>query len=434
MLNFNTALFSPGDLDPSFNGGAPKTFNFFDGDTSHPRGVAVGQDGTIYMVGLGLVPGSDATYYGIAAFENDGTTSKEFNHGNILIDHFHSNLPGAQANNISLIIDEQGNEKIFILGIAYVAKDNKLAKCPAMARYHLNGTPDKSFGSDGYSIIHPSFEDGKFTFSANAEASWHISQQRIYIVTIRVGEDPRVSSVVVCTDLKGRLDNTFGSEGIAVIINPVFRQSTHLENVYRIGNSIYLAGTASTHPYSAVAKLNLDGSIDREFGQQGFVVEQAYKADINSIGEQQNGNLLCAGRLHPEQDPGWVLYQGVLRSFNATGGIDPEFNDGYPLFTQLGEATIWSSLIVQNDGRIVVSGIRNEKFPDLNYQYLLARFMPDGSFDSSFGRDGKGWIAFGRNPEVSDKITIAVQNDGAIIVAGSTGFSESQAYIVRFKG
>ncbi|WP_447788772.1 MULTISPECIES: delta-60 repeat domain-containing protein [Pseudomonas] len=432
MLNFNTTLFSPGDLDPSFNGGAAKTLNFFYGDSSHARGVAVGRDGKIYMVGLGSAPGSNSTYYAIAAFENDGTISEDFNHGNILIDHFHSNSTSAGANSISLVIDEQGNEKILILGIADIAKDNKLAYCPAMARYHLDGTPDKSFGIDGYSIIYPSFEDGRFTFSFNGEASWHITQQRIYIVTIRL-VDTGASSVVVCTDLKGRLDNTFGSEGIAIIINPDFRGGTQLEKVWRIDNSIYLGGVMYFgSPYSTVAKLNLDGSIDRGFGQQGFVVEQAYKADINSIGEQQSGKLLCAGRFHPEQEPGFVLYQGMLRSFNATGGINPEFNGGEPVFTQLGDATIWSSLVVQNDGRIVVAGIRNEQFPDLNYQHVLARFMPDGSFDSSFGRDGKGWIAFGR--QGSGVITIAVQNNGAIIVAGSTSDYESQAYIVRFKG
>ena len=77
------------------------------------------------------------------------------------------------------------------------------------------------------------------------------------------------------------------------------------------------------------------------------------------------------------------------------------------------------SVAIQPDGRIVVAGSTQQ---DLQTSIALARFMPDGSLDNTFGTGGRVVTTVGMDPTLINDVAMAValQPDGRIVVVGSS--------------
>jgi uncharacterized delta-60 repeat protein len=80
-----------------------------------------------------------------------------------------------------------------------------------------------------------------------------------------------------------------------------------------------------------------------------------------------------------------------------------------------------SGIAVQADGRILVSGTSERTDGDTDF--VVVCFKPDGSLDTGFGSSGKiklniGSLSF-------DKVDIAVQADGRVVIAGSAGYPDA---------
>ncbi|MGE0614354.1 MAG: hypothetical protein AB7P04_01825 [Bacteriovoracia bacterium] len=99
---------------------------------------------------------------------------------------------------------------------------------------------------------------------------------------------------------------------------------------------------------------------------------------------------------------------------DAAGGLDASFGTAgvAHLFFKGGVYT--NALAVQADGRILIAGtyFRGRRGDD----FFVARMMPDGQPDPSFGEHGAVMRDFGGNEEAT---AVAVQADGKILVAGT---------------
>src|SRR5207248_1839428 len=76
-----------------------------------------------------------------------------------------------------------------------------------------------------------------------------------------------------------------------------------------------------------------------------------------------------------------------------------------------------SAVALQPDGKIVVAGFSgNGTAPP--HAFLLARYLDDGTLDTTFG-GGKGFVSaeFGRPVAVA--ADVGLQSDGAIVVVGT---------------
>ncbi|MHA3735262.1 hypothetical protein ACXR0M_06245 [Pseudomonas sp. Eth.TT006] len=77
-------------------------------------------------------------------------------------------------------------------------------------------------------------------------------------------------------------------------------------------------------------------------------------------------------------------HAGMLIRLTPTGDLDPDFNGrGFVMVRHLLLNTWLSSLLLQEDGRIVVAG--SIDFPQ---EGLVARYLPDGRLDECFAVDG----------------------------------------------
>ena len=92
----------------------------------------------------------------------------------------------------------------------------------------------------------------------------------------------------------------------------------------------------------------------------------------------------------------------------APGDLDPTFGTDGIAQTDVGSGTGANDLVLQPDGKIVLVGS-----PPYGGNMALARYLPDGSLDPTFGSGG---IVVGP-PGTAN--AVALQADGDIVVAGS---------------
>jgi len=160
------------------------------------------------------------------------------------------------------------------------------------------------------------------------------------------------------------------------------------------------------------------GSLDQTFGINGKIIgSNVTKIFSSSIGDEKLGVAL--------QTDGKILVtnsttQFSVSRFNPDGTPDTSFGANGVASTVIidGKSCIANTIAVQPDGKIVVGGSTSTQIFSVVNQtdFAVARFMPDGSLDTSFGTNGKMVFPFNDTFEIMK--TIAVQPDGKIIFTG----------------
>jgi uncharacterized delta-60 repeat protein len=168
---------------------------------------------------------------------------------------------------------------------------------------------------------------------------------------------------------------------------------------------------------AAVARRLENGQPDPNF--RNGLVPVAAKAVMYLISIQPDGRILIAG-LAPGagESADGLPSDFVLARLLSTGELDPSFGNGGVVRTDFGADDSPGALTLQDDGKILLAGGADRGYPDHanpESSMALARYLPDGSLDSSFGTGGKALVSFGR---FNDASAVAVEPDGKIAVAG----------------
>jgi uncharacterized delta-60 repeat protein len=175
----------------------------------------------------------------------------------------------------------------------------------------------------------------------------------------------------------------------------------------------------------ALVRYNPDGSLDTTFGSAGKVITPIGAADDNgfSIAVDPNGKILLAGVTGSGSSVDFALVR-----YNADGSLDTSFDGDGKVTTGLLSDDLGQSVVVQPDGKIVVSGY---SFDGSSFDFAIARYNSDGSLDTGFGSGGKVTtpIAF---HEAS--YSVALQADGKIVAAGHsfTGNGPNDFAVIRY--
>ncbi len=104
-------------------------------------------------------------------------------------------------------------------------------------------------------------------------------------------------------------------------------------------------------------------------------------------------------------------------SHDQSDNLDTSFGDGkgYVVTPDTGKAY---AVAVQSDKKILVGGSHAKKTGNEPHTFSLARYRIDGSLDMSFGPENTGHVTTDVGSDAFIK-TIAIQNDGKIVAAGS---------------
>ena len=109
----------------------------------------------------------------------------------------------------------------------------------------------------------------------------------------------------------------------------------------------------------------------------------------------------------------------AVARYLPNGTLDTSFGTGGKVITALSPRDdVIHALAVQPDGKVVVAGYSRDASLTQNYTWVVARYTASGALDASSGTGGTVTTAF-RNQNIARSVVI--QPDGKILAAGFNG-------------
>jgi uncharacterized delta-60 repeat protein len=228
---------------------------------------------------------------------------------------------------------------------------------------------------------------------------------------------------LVCYNRDGSLDTRFGDGGIVTTRAPhgSFARAAGM-SMHPDGKIVVAGSTGNGQDLLTdntcdflLARYDANGVLDPTFGSAGIVTTDfdGSAGIAFSVAIQSNGKIVAAGGTRDGQ---WCRF-AIVR-YHSNGNLDDGFGThGKVAATFLGTALRAHKVLVQPDGKILIAGC---SYDGSKGDFALARYLPDGTRDSSFGLHGVETIAFAG--DASDAAwDMALQPDGKIVLAGRTG-------------
>lgn len=154
------------------------------------------------------------------------------------------------------------------------------------------------------------------------------------------------------------------------------------------------------------------GDLDLSFGPGGTVTTAvtAYSEQGAAVAVQSDGKIVVVGDTRAS---GGAF---AIARYTPGGALDTAFGTSGTVVTRVGTGqAIANSVAIQPDGKIVVAGFASNGSDD---DFAVARYLGDGSLDTSFGDGGIVLMAIGS--QTDEAAAVALQADGKIVVAGFT--------------
>ena len=132
------------------------------------------------------------------------------------------------------------------------------------------------------------------------------------------------------------------------------------------------------------------GDLDLSFGGNGVAtptITGADSAPVRAVATQSDGKIICLAEYNISASGARDF---VLFRLLPDGTLDTSFGSGGWVITDFGACDCPEDVAVQLDDRIVAVGVMEPGCgADSNYRGIIARYLPDGALDNSFGTNGK---------------------------------------------
>jgi uncharacterized delta-60 repeat protein len=215
----------------------------------------------------------------------------------------------------------------------------------------------------------------------------------------------QLALVASANAVPGALDTTFGGDGK---VTTRFMAGAGAEGVAIQANGKIVAAGLAGEKF-ALARYNRDGTLDSTFGGSGrvttrFTVGSAFARDVAIQGD---GKIVAGGDVGL---PG----RFALARYNRHGSLDATFGgDGKVITRFMAGSASAEGVAIQANGKIVAAGLAGDG------RFALARYLTNGTLDTTFGGDGKVTTRFIVGS--ANAFDVAIQQDGKIVVAGTAG-------------
>jgi uncharacterized delta-60 repeat protein len=244
-----------------------------------------------------------------------------------------------------------------------------------------------------------------------------------YTINPKKGNVGDENFAVARYNLNGTLDSSFGGTG-AVTTNLGTTTDVATDVMVQPDGKVVAAGYSGGA--FAVVRYNPNGTLDTSFGTRGTgeVITTIDRGSNYSwsMALQTDGKILVAGST------------AVVR-YNANGTLDSSFGTGgkmtMPLATSLfnGASSVdlaidtGTSPLDPDAGKIVVAA----EYANTQASFAVVRLNPNGSPDTSFGNTGTGYVNLST---LIGKPSVAVQSDDRIVVAGLASAGPGAGYSI----
>lgn len=293
-------------------------------------------------------------------------------------------------------IATQSTGKIIVVGRCCNTSNDSFAA----VRYNADGSLDTTFDGDGIFLLQvgPGFEIANAVAVQTDDKIVLVGRTENAFVAVRLNSD-------------GSLDNGFDGDGIVTVDFGVSDSANAV--VIQPDGKILIGGTtqpAANAPNDfALARLNPNGSLDASFDADGKVITAVRTGNsdfIKGLALQPDGKIIAVGYT---QDSNGA--SGAIARYNSDGTLDASFGNKGILFDY---ARTLNSAAIQADGKIIALGVEDS---GANSGFVLFRFLPDGTLDSSFDTDGKVSTSFLQS---ADAKSVLIQTDQKIVATGLT--------------
>jgi uncharacterized delta-60 repeat protein len=403
---------APGDLDSAFSSdGWVRTLEVRSETNNYlPEGaedLAIQPDGKIVAVGE-LEDGTSNWYFGAFRYLPSGGLDETFGEGG-WVDTDLGSFEFAHA------VALQGDGKIVVAGEG----DCELATCFVIVRYKADGSLDSAFGG-GDGVVRTMFRQcGCWALDVAIQPNGKIVAAGW---RFRYGDALDDDLFAVARYLPdGALDRTFSGDG-RVSVDLGFGDDIAHSVAVLPGGKVLVAGQGTRNRYLteddfALARFRNDGTLDPgfsgdglrtiNFGRQRYDI--AYSLDV-----QDDGRILVAGTTSDELEAHPRL---AVARLNPGGSLDRSFGrDGLIRFRPGPYGGYARTMVQHPDGRVVVAGRRFVDAVHDSSDWIVLRYLRNGTPDPSFGGDGMVVTDFGTGADRAGGITIDA--DGKIVVGG----------------
>jgi len=426
MTDTQSAVLYPGAPDLEFGpGGTGKVVLGWDDpnyDYTTLHDVVAGPDGTLYAAGLGGNLTRDAEEYLVYAVKKNGDLDASFSQNGKLAGQFHKQEGVNIRSSIHRIfyIEEQGETpaKLLMLGRVAIPTGDKTGWYPALARYTLDGQLDPTFGELGTGLaifaglegsrvgrgISPDVLDSKVEAASEPgivrpgvnKLTGLRHNNRIYIAVPALA----FGHAIISFFDDGRVDWNFGTDGMLKLYGlsapkPGMPTGAEIKSICPSDGKLLLAGQIYKEgnvPFAGVVRITLEGRIDTSFGLQGFQFAPGDQYELVwDIIPVSDGNFVTGGMgRDPEKNSNCSVYAVDQNGLPYRG-----FNNGDVLAVPPAPCPGTYLQLWDFGDRILAHGVYLET-PTQYGCLLLARFLPDGNLDKSFGLpnsqgEGVGW-------------------------------------------
>jgi uncharacterized delta-60 repeat protein len=392
-----------GSPDNTFSGDGKVQTDIYRNDEA--KQVIVQGDGKILVGGTsGFADKGDAYHhFTIVRYNSDGILDNTFNETGIV------KYNDPDDNNIALRgIALQSDGKVLVLGTI----DGNLV----IVRFDSYGVFDNNFGVNGRAAVPLS----SFIYPAIVE-----DNGRIIVASSKNGD-----FAIAGYNSDGSIDNSFGENGISLIS---ISSQTDIATCLAVSKNKLYAGGVGAYFNSDIATVvcfTPGGTPDPSFGDGGIV--NTYfgsgrgSTRYSRIAIQADKKVVTIGTTYNETNKSSF----AVARYNTNGTLDNSFDGDGMQVTDFGSLEdIGTALAIQSDGKIVVVGYSTNEVP--GSAIAIARYNQNGTLDSSFDGDGKQTTFV--DPALYNRAySVAIQNDGKIVVAGEISSNVTYILVVRY--
>ena len=295
----------------------------------------------------------------------------------------------------------QPNGKILVAG--YGGSNTAMT----VTRLNPEGSLDNGFDGDGTSGVDLGGDERAYALALQPDG-------KIVLVGETfppIGFGPDIAVARLNPD--GSLDAGFNGNGVRLIDYGLTFDGGRAVALQPDGKILVVGFSGLETPAMKVTRLNPNGSNDMSFGAGGTSsVNPPGDEQALGVALQRDGKIVIVGDRVP---PGGVRTVVLVVRLDPGGAIDRDFGIGGTRSIDYGAGVSarGRAVTLQADGKIVVAGSGGA-----DTAMMVTRLNPDGSNDTSFDGDGTSGLDLGLGESAN---AVALQPDGKVVVAGSTG-------------
>ncbi|HEX6044158.1 MAG TPA: hypothetical protein VFZ22_06685 [Pyrinomonadaceae bacterium] len=423
----SNAQTATGSLDPTFGTrGIVRTD--FAGNIDQANAVAIQPNGQIVAAGSSFSNSKTVEDFILARYNANGTLDKRFGKNGRITTDFFRNVDSISA------IAIQPDGLIVVAGFAQLAGAGGTPRVFALARYRADGNPDSSFGNGGALttsfggnfaaasavMVQP---DGKIVVAGTVDFNPDVPNSGLDFALARYNANGTLDGnfgkggKVVC-DFFGSFD-----QANAAVLQPDGK-------IIVVGSASY--DSFNRDIGFALARFNSDGGIDFSFGSGGKQITDFFGAGANANGVvmQPDGKFVVAGTASDSATRPVATDIAVAR-YNVDGSLDSTFGAGGQNAIPFADSATeqGNAVALSADGKIIVAGTAFRTFatpPD----FALVRYNSDGSLDMGFGSGGSVTTDVAGGTDVAQ--AVAIQSDGKIVAAGRAFRNDFDLTLARY--